>query len=181
MKIFAETERLLLREILPEDESGFFELDANPEVHRFLGNKPVKSMDEVRAYIKLIRQQYEDYGIGRWAVVEKKDNQFIGWAGLKYITQPINNNRLHYYDIGYRLNQKYWGLGYATEAAIIARDYAFDTMKLDAIYGCTHIDNHVSRHILEKIGLRFVETFPYQDMICNWLEMKAGDWKPDRL
>jgi hypothetical protein len=40
VKIFAETERLILREILPTDIDGLFELDFDPEVHKYLGNKP---------------------------------------------------------------------------------------------------------------------------------------------
>jgi [ribosomal protein S5]-alanine N-acetyltransferase len=41
MKIFAETERLILREILPMDVDGLFELDSDPEVHRYSGNNPI--------------------------------------------------------------------------------------------------------------------------------------------
>ncbi len=44
MKIFIETERLMIRELVPEDETGMFELDSDPEVHRFLGNKPVNTI-----------------------------------------------------------------------------------------------------------------------------------------
>jgi len=46
MKIFVETERLILREILPTDIDGMFELHSDPEVHRFLGNKTVTSKEE---------------------------------------------------------------------------------------------------------------------------------------
>lgn len=45
MKIFAETERLILREILPTDVDGFFELDSDPEVHLYQGNKPVTNKE----------------------------------------------------------------------------------------------------------------------------------------
>ncbi|MDB5263539.1 MAG: acetyltransferase, ribosomal protein N-acetylase [Adhaeribacter sp.] len=47
MKIFAETERLVLREILPTDIDGMFELDSDLEVHRYLGNKPVTNKDQI--------------------------------------------------------------------------------------------------------------------------------------
>lgn len=45
MKIFAETERLILRELLPSDDYGMFELDSDHEVHRYLGNKPVTTIE----------------------------------------------------------------------------------------------------------------------------------------
>ena len=174
MKIFAETPRLILRELLPEDEKGMFELDSNPAVHKYLGNKPVENIEQVKEVIRLVRQQYIDYGIGRWAIIEKERNCFIGWAGLKFMT--LMNSHVNYHDIGYRLIPKYWGRGFATEAAIASRDYAFNEMNLDVIYGCTHIENLTSKHILEKIGLQFIETFPYEELTCNWLELKRERW-----
>ncbi|WP_293308745.1 GNAT family N-acetyltransferase, partial [Pedobacter sp. UBA5917] len=103
MKIFAETERLILRELLPEDAAGMFEMDGDPEVHIFLGNKPVQSIEQSKADIEFIRKQYIDNGIGRWAVIEKETNSFIGWAGLKFIKE-MNNNHSNYYDLGYRFS-----------------------------------------------------------------------------
>ena len=86
MKIFAETKRLILREILLTDIDGMFELDSDPEVHRYLGNKPVSDKDQIIKVINFIRQQYLDNGIGRWAIIDKKTNNFIGWTGLKFVT-----------------------------------------------------------------------------------------------
>ncbi|MCY1487117.1 hypothetical protein D3C87_204390 [compost metagenome] len=65
MRTSIETERLLLRELLPTDDVGMFELDSNPQVHIYLGNKPVTSIEQVREAIANIRQQYLENGIGR--------------------------------------------------------------------------------------------------------------------
>ena len=59
MKIFAETDRILLREIVMDDAVAIFEMDADPEVHRYLGNSPIESMDEAVSYILFVRKQYE--------------------------------------------------------------------------------------------------------------------------
>lgn len=158
MEIFAATERLILRELIPSDEKGMFTLDADPEVHKYLGNQPVTSMEEIRAAIRFIRQQYVDNGIGRWAVIEKATNQFVGWAGLKLITTPINN-RVGYYDLGYRFIKQYWGKGYASEAAKAIVDYGFNRMGLKEIYGMVETGNIASRKVLEKAGLKYLETF----------------------
>jgi ribosomal-protein-alanine N-acetyltransferase len=77
-----ETERLILRELLPTDDKAMFILDSNPNVHKFLGNQPVISIEESRKYISSIREQYLDNGIGRFAVILKETDEFIGWAGL---------------------------------------------------------------------------------------------------
>ncbi len=81
MKIFAETDRLILRELLPTDVAGMFEMDSDPEVHRYLGNKPYSAIEESQANIEFIRRQYIENGIGRWATIEKETNNFVGWAG----------------------------------------------------------------------------------------------------
>lgn len=101
MKIFIETERLILREILPSDDKALFELDSDPEVHRYLG-KPIHQIKEAQATIDAVRQQYIDFGIGRWAMIEKSTGDFMGWTGLKFVTQ-MRNGHTNYYDLGYRM------------------------------------------------------------------------------
>ena len=44
------------------------------------------------AVFHFVRQQYRDHGIGRWAVIDKKTNEFIGWTGLKFVTELTNNH-----------------------------------------------------------------------------------------
>ena len=58
-----ETERLILRELLLSDKEGMFELDSNPNVHLFLGNRPVKHIEESIEQIENIQKQYKDFGI----------------------------------------------------------------------------------------------------------------------
>lgn len=148
-----ETERLILREIVPSDADAMFELDSDPEVHRYLGNKPVKSKSDIIEVIDFIRGQYDAFGIGRQAVVLKQSNKFIGWAGLKYINEPTNALSCHY-DLGYRLTRRYWGKGYATEASVALMDYAFNKLKIQCVYALIEADNLKSRRVLEKTGFR---------------------------
>ncbi len=174
MKTFAETERLFLREILPTDDMAMFELDSNPEVHTYLGNKPVKSIDESRQLIEYIRQQYISNGIGRWAVIEKQTGTFIGWSGLKYITEPVNNH-IHYYDLGYRFIQKYWGKGYAFESARASVAYGFNVMHVKEIYGMAHINNNASQNVLSKVGMHYIEQFTWQGEPMYWYKISNPD------
>jgi len=182
MKIFAETERIILREILPTDVDGLFELDSDPEVHRYLGNKPVTDKAKIVEVINFIRQQYEDNGIGRWAIIDKKTNNFIGWTGLKFVTD-LTNNHQNYYDLGYRLIRKYWGQGIATETAIVSLEYAFNKLSVNEVYAAASIDNVSSNKILKKVGLKFIETFYYEDTKCNWYKIEKNEYinrKPTR-
>lgn len=171
MKTLIETERLLLRELLPTDDFGMFELDSNPEVHKYLGNKPIKNIDESRTFIENIRQQYLDNGIGRWAVILKDTGQFIGWSGLKYYRDSVNNHQ-NFYEIGYRFIQEHWGKGYATESALAFIDLGFNDMKIDVIYAYADKDHFGSRKVLEKLGMQYINTFDYEGVEEVWYKLK---------
>lgn len=171
MKEPIETDRLLLRELLFSDVDGLFELESNPNVHLFVGNKPVTHIDECRAYVEFIHQQYKDFGTGRWAVILKETNEFLGWSGIKFITNEINNHK-DFYEIGYRFIEKYWGKGYATEAGKAFIDYAFNEMKVEALYAYADAGNENSRKILEKLGLRYVNSFEYEGELEVWYKLK---------
>jgi RimJ/RimL family protein N-acetyltransferase len=170
MKIFAETKRLILREILESDLDGMFELDSDPEVHKYLGNKTVSDKNQIVEVIAFVRQQYIDNGIGRWAVIDKRTNAFIGWTGLKFITE-LTNGFKDYYDLGYRLIRKYWGQGIATETALISLDYAFNKLKIEEVYAAASCENLASNKVLQKVGMSFIETFCYEDIKCNWYKI----------
>ena len=166
-----ETERLLIREIIPSDAEAMFEMDSDKEVHKYLGNSPVKSIEQIVDVIQFIRKQYTENGIGRWAVIEKKSGKFIGWTGLKFVTE-LTNNHQNYYDLGYRFNQKFWGMGYATESAKASLKYGLETLKLKEIYAAAHIDNIASNKILKNLGFEPIETFFYEEETNNWYKIK---------
>lgn len=166
-----ETERLILREVISADAEGMFELDSNPNVHLFVGKKPVTTIAESIAYIENLQQQYKTFGTGRWAVVLKETNEFLGWSGIKFITDEINNHK-DFYEIGYRFIEKHWGKGYSTEAGKAFVDYAFNEMKVKALYAYADEGNENSRKVLEKLGFRYVNSFDYEDEREVWYEYK---------
>ena len=171
-----KTERLLLRDIRPADIEGMFSLDSDVDVHKYLGNKPVKTKSESEDIIKDIIKQYTDYGIGRWAVINKQTNEFMGWSGLKLNTKEPLNRFTNFYDIGYRLIKKYWGMGYATESSVAALQYGFNNLKLDTIYGITEINNEGSHQVLLKIGLQYIENFYYEkeNLTLRWYNISKS-------
>jgi ribosomal-protein-alanine N-acetyltransferase len=173
--MIVETERLILREFLPSDDEGMFELDSNPEVHKYLGENPSRTIEDARKMIASIRHQYVENGIGRWAAIEKETGNFIGWSGLKFIKE-YENNRIHYYDVGYRLMPKYWGKGYATEAAKAAIQYGFEQLNANEIIGSANVENTRSRRALEKCGLTFIEQFYWHEIHCDWLCITKEAW-----
>jgi RimJ/RimL family protein N-acetyltransferase len=106
----AETERLWLREFNPGDAKSFYLLNLDPEVIKYTGDDSFINIEEAEKFL-LNYDHCRKHGFGRWAVMRKTDNTFLGWCGLKYI-EDIDE-----YDIGFRFFKKYWGYGYATESA----------------------------------------------------------------
>ena len=170
MSKYIETKRLLLRELFPSDDLKMFELDSNPEVHRYVGNNPVTDIEQARTAIANIRQQYNDNGIGRWAVILKETNEFIGWAGLK-LEKNVNGHE-QFYDLGYRFIQEHWGKGYATEAATAFLSYGFNRLNLEIINAWADSENKGSRNVLEKLGFNYVNTFQHDGEEEVWYEIK---------
>ena len=174
MKFHIETERLILREIRDEDLEGMFELDSNPNVHEFLGKKPIKTREQAQKVIDSVKQQYKERGIGRWAVILKETGEFMGWTGIRLNTEYNMNGRTRYYDVGYRLIERFWGNGYATESGLVAVQYAFETMKLSELFGTTEFGNTASHKALLNIGLEYVEDFYFEEEKLNLRWYRKG-------
>ena len=174
-KIFIETERLILREIISEDTEAFFAMDSNPEVVKYVGIKPLTDISQSLEMIESIRNQYTKNGIGRWAVIRKEDGKLAGWCGLKLIKEINNHENIH--DLGYRFTPEYWGKGYATETSIAVLNYAFNEMKLDKVFAYADVENGASNHVLKKLGFEEKGTFIDEGDNCFWFELDKSNFK----
>lgn len=150
-KIILETARLILREMELTDAPFFFELNSDSEVTKYTGDGAFKDLKESEDKICYVQDQYKKNGYGRWVVIEKETGNPIGWCGLKY------HDDEGFVDLGYRFMQKYWGKGYATEAAKPCIDYGFNILNLDHIIGRTMNENSGSINVLKKIGMTFLK------------------------
>lgn len=166
-----ETERFILREVQHSDAPGFLALDSDSEVHRYLGGHTIHQLEEAKTVIAFLQQQYHDYGIGRWAVIDKTNGDFIGWAGIKWVTESCNG-RTHYHDLGYRLQRNHWGKGIATECALACVKFAFEALRLPVITAAAHEHNMASRRVLEKCGFVQINKFLYDGSWHYWYEQE---------
>ena len=178
MKVYIETERLILRDLRDEDIDGIYELDSNPLVHKYLGNNPITTKKKAEEIVRFVQLQYKERGIGRFAVIEKYSGNFIGWSGLKLNLEEKEalNGKQKFYDIGYRLIPEFWGKGYATESSVKMLQYGFETLKLNTIVGAAEAANIASNKVLKKIGLKFINEFKYDNIPCNWYELNKEDY-----
>lgn len=161
---------------MDEDVNGMFAMDSDAEVHTFLGNRPISTLEEAQKMIDSIKQQYIENGIGRWAVVEKESGNFIGWSGFKLITDVIAG-RSNFYDLGYRFIKQYWGKGYATESAIASLNHGFSKLDYEEICGMADVNHTASNAILQKIGLVKRNEFTFDGSLHNFYSLKKAMWK----
>jgi len=154
MKKILETSRLCLRELEVSDAENFYNLNLNPEVVKYTGDNPFENHQEAKSFLENYNP-YELYGYGRWAVIRKEDEVFLGWCGLKY------SSDLDEIDLGFRFFKEYWNQGYATEAAIGILDYGFTNLQLQKIVGRAMELNIASIKVLEKAGMKFVGKFDF--------------------
>lgn len=150
MQVIFETPRLLLRRFTEADAPLILELNSDPVVLKYLHEPLLQDEEHAKTILtSIIFPQYQ-HNLGRWAMISKEDNNFIGWCGLKYRPE------LDEIDLGYRLMQKAWGKGYATEAATHTLYHGFNTLHIPLITGRAHIENLASIQVLEKIGMNYI-------------------------
>lgn len=149
MKIL-ETERLILRLQTTDDAAFILELLNDPSWLQFIGDRGVRTLEDARAYIlNGAVRSYEQFGFCFYLVERKEDHVPIGICGL------VKRDTLEDVDLGYAFLPKYWGKGYAYEAASAVMAYAKDTLGLNRIVAITDQNNYASAKLLEKVGLQF--------------------------
>jgi len=153
MKVL-ETERLYLRRMTPEDAINLYLLNLDTTVIKFTGDQSFDSIESAKLFLENY-DHYKKYGFGRWAVISKSNNEFLGWCGLKFRQEE------NVVDIGFRLKRKYWSNGYATEAAFKCLEIGFTKYNLPIIVGRAMKENVSSIRVLEKIGLSFLKPFNF--------------------
>ncbi len=165
-----KTERLIIRALDFSDESDIFEMDSDPEVHRFIDNNPVKSITQTREFIGTIQKQYKEHGVARWALVCKETHECLGWAGFEFFKTPVNNH-VNFYELGYRFKKRYWGKGYATESCKAIIEYGFEQLNINRIFAITYPKHINSKKVLNKLGFKQINDFMYGREIMCWFKL----------
>jgi RimJ/RimL family protein N-acetyltransferase len=149
--IILETERLIIREHNLSDTTFSFELNSNPLVTRYTGDRAFENLQAAENLVYYVMNQYKENGYGRWLVALKDSNEPIGWCGLKFHTDTKET------DIGYRFLESAWGKGYATESAKACIDYGFKHFNLDHIIGNDMKENLASINVFKKLGMTYLK------------------------
>jgi len=147
MLIF-ETERLIVREFISADMDYFFMINSNEMVMRFIRKALTKkeSDDFFKANLLLYKEHPK---LGRWCVLEKKHNRFIGSFVLIHL--PFEDEKTAI-QLGYALLPEAWGKGYATELTKAGIEYFFTNNFSSELHAITAMQNIASQKVLLKCG-----------------------------
>jgi ribosomal-protein-alanine N-acetyltransferase len=142
-----ETQRLRLREFVPEDADALALVISDAETMRYyptLFDRP-----GVEEWIARNRRRYAENGHGLWAMILKSTGDMIGDCGVT-VQQVDGADEL---EVGYHLHRDHWRQGYATEAAQACRDWAFSNRNVDHVISLIRPKNMPSRHVAERNGM----------------------------
>ena len=155
------TARLTLRPLSEDDAPALLQVLNTGEVLRYFPNPAPADRARVDRIIAHHLNHWAERGLGWWAVERHAPPGLIGCAGLEYLPETGET------EVAYLLGRDYWGQGLATEAARAALQFGFETLRLETIVGLVHPENRASSHVLEKLGLTFVERKMYFGMEMN--------------
>jgi RimJ/RimL family protein N-acetyltransferase len=144
-----ETPRLKLRQWQQSDYATFAAMNADPVVMEFFPRLLTRSQSD--ALVEKVRGLIADRGWGFWAVEVKDSGDFAGFVGLNEPGYAIPCSPC--VEVGWRLDQAFWGKGYATEAGTAALDFAFNTLQLTAVVSFTATLNLRSQAVMQRLGM----------------------------
>jgi [ribosomal protein S5]-alanine N-acetyltransferase len=149
-----ETARLLLRPMRADDFEALLEIFTDPKVMASFGGE-LFTREQMQGWLNRNLEHQAEYGHGLFSVIRNCDGRLIGDCGLEQMTvdgQPVT-------ELGYDFRSDAWGQGFATEAAVAVRDYAFAVLGLSPVISLIRIGNVASQRVAEKIGMQQVAEF----------------------
>ena len=157
MQVFLETDRLVLRRFTAADADNLVDLDADPDVMRFITGGIPTSREEIQnEVLPAFLAYYQRYeGCGFWAAIEKATGEFLGWFHFR----PRPDAAPGEVELGYRLCKSAWGRGYATEGSRELIRRGFTESGVQRVTAEAMAVNRASRRVMEKAGLKLVRTF----------------------
>ena len=141
------TDRLILREMEPGDFPALCKILRDAEV--MYAYEGAFSEAEAREWLDKQRGNYQAYGFGLWAAVLRESGEMIGQCGLTM--QNYHGGQV--LEVGYLFQKAFWHKGYATEAAIACRDYAFEKLNAGEVFSIIRDTNTASQNVAVRNGM----------------------------
>lgn len=145
------TPRLLLRRWTDDDLVPLSEINADPEVMRWIGEGSTLDLDQTAEEIERWEDEWDDEGFGLFAVELLASGELIGAVGLsvpEWLPEVMPA-----VEITWRLGRSFWGQGYASEAAQATLEFALQDRGLDRVVAINRAGNDESENVIRKLGM----------------------------
>ena len=153
--VVLETERLVLRRLVPEDIAALHALYRDPVVRRYFPDG-TRTLEQTREELEWFLHGHPRHReLGLWATVERATGAFLGRCGLL----PWTIDGVAEVELAYLIDPARWGEGFATEAARAIVRHAHEAIGLARLIGLIDPANRASVRVAEKVGLRFERTY----------------------
>ena len=139
------SERIILRGWQDSDFHPYTTLVSDPVMMRFIGGGAI-SYKEARKEFDGMREQWIDHKIGIFVIADKTSDELLGFTGL--FESPLIDEP----ELSWSLSAKNHGKGYASEAAVLARNWAFREHNIGPLMSLVHPDNISSKRVAERLG-----------------------------
>ncbi len=143
----SNTSRLLFRRLKKDDYLPWIEFFKSPEALKYVFISP-GDIQQCKSWIQRQLERYERDGIGLYALINEQ-NIMVGQAGL--LVQQVESKQE--IEISYHLIPRFWGNGYATEAARYCKEFAFANDLARSLISIIHIENFRSQKVALKNGM----------------------------
>ena len=142
-----ETNRLILRRILPKDVNGVYKFYSDLTTLKFIPKEPFTELNQAKEKIIELEKLYKEEKVIWWTFTLKASDNFIGFGGIFNISKESSKA-----EIGYGLLPEYWGKGFMSELVKEIVDFGFNELQLHKLYGLITPGNESSAKILQKLG-----------------------------
>jgi RimJ/RimL family protein N-acetyltransferase len=146
------TPRLLLRRWYDDDLAPMAEINADPQVMRWVDDGAVLSLDDTAEAIERWEDEWDEEGFGLFAVELLASGELVGFAGLsvpEFLPEVASDVA-----ISWRLGTPFWGQGYASEAAHATLEFALQDRNLDRVISINRVGNEASENVVRKLGMK---------------------------
>lgn len=156
MHIIAQTNRITIREYLPNDLETYLNHFTDKEVTRYIPNRSTE--ERITIFNNAFIQYQTTKTNGMWGMFNINDGGFIGGCLLR----PFHGDP-NLFEVGYSINRQLWGQGLATEMVEALVTYGLSTANITAIVAVTELPNIASQRVLEKAGFKRGENIFEED------------------
>ncbi|MGP3957309.1 GNAT family N-acetyltransferase [Nonomuraea sp. 3N208] len=149
-----QTARMLLSRVTADDLAAVHELHSDPRTNVYNPSGPSPDLESSRAMLDLWLADWDERGLGYWAVRLLGEPEVIGFGGLRRAVVD-GDEVLNLY---YRFWPSAWGHGYALELVEAALRVGKGLGTVVAVIRDTNVP---SRRVAERAGMRKDRTIPY--------------------